>query len=200
MSKLLLGLLAGTLAVAQSPPVEVMLVLETSPGTEQAIGLIRARAFQQADRAGVVTVNGRAVQVLQTPTGDHDAIDAALQRAGIRVTANVGRVQINGAMTVDLASAIQQACEQLRRGEFEKHRRGVVVLFGSEDPGLSTRLDGVKTALQAADARLYAALVDRGALVPVLTAQLMKELAEGTGGKIYRRGWELKEVVKELRK
>jgi len=35
-------------------PVDVILTLETSPGTEQAIGLIRPRAFQQGDRAGVI--------------------------------------------------------------------------------------------------------------------------------------------------
>ena len=187
-------------AQAQAPPAEVMLVLETSPGTEQAIGLLRARSFAQADRAGVVTVNGRAVQVLQTPTGDHDAIDAALQRAGIRITGNAGRVRINNPVTADLASAIQQACEQLRRSEFEKHRRGLIVLFASDDPGLPARLDGVRSALHAADARLYAVLVDRGGMAPVLTGQLIAELAEASGGKIYRRGWEIKEVLRELRR
>ena len=111
-------------APAQTPPAEVMLVLEDFAGHGTDNRLAPGALLSQADRAGVVTVNGRAVQVLQPPTGDHDAIDAALQRAGIRITANAGRVRINNPVTADLASAIQQACEQLRRSEFEKHRRG----------------------------------------------------------------------------
>src|ERR1044071_9691361 len=82
-------------------PVEVMLAMETAPGTEQAIGLIRARALQRGDRAGIVAVNSRAAQVVQALTSDPEAIDTALLQIGIRLGVAVGGVQINDAWTVE---------------------------------------------------------------------------------------------------
>jgi len=52
-----------------------MLVLETSPGTEQAIGLIQLRAFQEAGGAGAIGL-GRTAQVPQPLTDNRDQLAA----------------------------------------------------------------------------------------------------------------------------
>ncbi len=61
-------LLLLSLACLRAQPLDIILVLEMSPGTEQAIGLIRERAFQEDDRAGVIGFS-RTAQVLQAPHG-----------------------------------------------------------------------------------------------------------------------------------
>lgn len=208
-------LLAGSLAQVHAQPVELMLTLETSPGTEQAIGLLNPRLLQKGDRAGVIGFNGRALRVLQPLTDDREALWSALQRAGVRVGVAVGGAQIDSTWTIDLAAAIQGACEELRRSELNESRRAVVVLFGTEDRELGSHLAAAKTALNAAHARLYAVAIDRSAAerasppgrpvrtlhpFPALTAQLMSELAEYSGGLTFRGAWDLKEILKELRK
>jgi hypothetical protein len=214
MNHRLFYFLAGSLGILSAQPVDVILTLETSPGTEQTIGLIRPRVFQQGDRAAVITFTNRAAQVLQPLTNDREALASALQRAGIRVGVGIGGVQINSNWTADIVGAIKQSCEELQRSEFSERKRAVVVLFGSEDPALRTNLETLKAALGAANARLYAVLVDRSAgergtppgrqvrvvqPFPASTAQLMAELAKDSGGRIFRGGWELKDILKELR-
>ncbi len=206
--------LVGSLAVLSGQPVDVMLTLETSPGTEQAIGLLRPRVFQEGDRAGVIGFTNRATHVLQPLTEDHEALESALQRAGTRVGVGLGGVQINSTWTVDLVAPIKQACRELERSELSERRRAVVVLFGSDDPELRIHLEDVKVALGAANARLYAVVIDRSAgergsppgrqvrilqPFPGLTAQLMADLAKHSGGRIFRGGWDLKDILKELR-
>ena len=63
---------------------DVMFVLETSPGTEQQIGLIRPRDLKEGDRAGIIGYT-RSVYLLQSLTEDHEALAKALQRAGVRI-------------------------------------------------------------------------------------------------------------------
>lgn len=207
--------LLGSLSLLHGQPLDVMLTLETSPGTEQAIGLLRPRVLHPGDRAGVIGFTGGATHVLQPLTDDHEALASALQRAGIRVGVGLGGVQINSTWTVDLVAAIKQACQELRRSDLAERRRAVVVLFGSDDPQLRTHLEAVKAVLGAVNARLYAVVIDRSAgeresppgrqvrifqPFPGLTAQLMSELAEHSGGRLFRRGWDLKDILKELRK
>src|SRR6516165_9069992 len=64
---------------------DVMFVLETSPGTEQQIGLIRPRDLKDGDRAGIIGYT-RSVYLLESLTEDHEALAKALQRAGMRIT------------------------------------------------------------------------------------------------------------------
>ncbi|MCU1258770.1 MAG: hypothetical protein JWO80_1655, partial [Bryobacterales bacterium] len=151
----------------------------------------------------------------QSLTEDREALASALQRAGYRVGVALGGAQISSGWTVDLVTAIKQACEELKRNGRAENRRAAVVLFGSEDPGLRTQLDVLSSVLDATDARLYAVVIDRsgndkagppGRVLPTLhpfpasTAQLMSELAEHSGGRIFRRAWDLKEILKDIRK
>ncbi len=215
-----LGLVGMLLIVAASRvvlagPAEVVLALETSLGTEQAINLLRPSVFQEGDLVGVVAFSIGQPQVLLRLSENRDRLATALQRAGIRVGGGFGRVRINDARTADLAGAITLASDQFdRRDAGGQRSRAVIVLFGSPDPNLNTRMQIVRSALESSGARLYAILVDRssehrkspvGALSestvsPVMTTQLVSELAKHSGGRIYRRNWDLKEILKEVRK
>jgi hypothetical protein len=193
-------------------PLNVVLTLDTSPGTEQAIGLLRPRALQEGDKAAVITVSIGAPRLLLDLSGDRDALAAALQRAGIRVGAGIGGVRINDTRTVDLAGAIKLACEQLAQEE-EGRGGAVIVLFGSTDPNLPSQEQNIRSALDSVQARLYAVQIDRnieqqrGALTippstlpPVITSQLLAELAKDSGGRMYRGAWDLKDILKHARK
>ena len=195
-------------------PVRVVLTLDTSPGTEQAIGLLRPRAFADADLAGVITVSSGQPRVLLPLSANRDALASALQRAGVRVGARIGSIRVNDNPTADLAGAIKLACEQLTQYDRGERGHAVVVLFGSTDAGLGSQMQSVKAALGAASARLYAVQIDRAIEqqrrsplgvppstlpVPVMTAQLMSELAEYSGGRFYCRNWDLKEILQHVR-
>jgi hypothetical protein len=78
----------------------------------------------------------------------------------------------------------------------------------------------LKARLKTAGVRLYAVLVQRTAAqdpsslnqrripsvpptgnpVPVLTAQFVSELTEHSGGRMYRRNWDLADILKAARK
>lgn len=64
--------------------VDAMFVLETTPGTEQAIGLLRPRDLHETDRAGVIEFF-KSAQVRQSLTDSRDALAKALRQAGTRV-------------------------------------------------------------------------------------------------------------------
>lgn len=72
---------------SSAEPISVVFTLDTSPGTEQTIGLLRPRAFEREDRAGVVAVGAGEPRVLLRPSEDRDELASALQRAGVRVGA-----------------------------------------------------------------------------------------------------------------
>jgi hypothetical protein len=200
-------------------PLDAIFVLEMSPGTEQAIALIRTRALEEDDRAAVIGFS-RTAQVLQPLTEDRDKLDAALQRSGLRAGVAVGgpergRISLNE--MVDLAGALSKACNEFgERGSAER-RRAVIVLFAGEDPNLSARLETLQAALSAVNARLYTVMVQRTNAFerpgtprigpssfpmpsPVITAQLMFQLTEESGGRIYKGGWDLKKILDAARK
>jgi hypothetical protein len=207
-------MMAGATTLASGQPLQVILALDISPGTEQAIGLIRSRLFQAGDRVGVVAFGTRGARILQTATNNHDAIDAALQKAGIRVGASIGPVQLNIPLTTDLVAGIEQSCQELTRSTSAESKRAIIVLFGSDDPNLQTQIENVKAALSGARAQLYVIVIDRSTIArqtpvspqvwtprfPSLTAQLLGEIAEASGGKVYRRNWDVKPILAELRK
>jgi hypothetical protein len=217
MTELLILAAAGT-ALLAAAPVDVALTLDTSPGTEQAIGLLRGKNLQEDDRAAVITVSSGSPRVLLSLSEDRDALASALQRAGVRVGAGMGGISINDNLTVHLAGAIKLACKELSQSEGDGRAHAIVVLFGSPDPELGSQMQTVKAALDAAGARLYAVQIDRasarapdqrrnplGASLPtfsgsVITAQLMSELAEYSRGRMYRQAWDLKEILQHARK
>ena len=192
---------------------DVMFVLETSPGTEQTIGLIRSRDLKEADRAGVIGFM-KTAQVLQPLSQNREELATVLQRAGTRVTVGFGGRQgglVNS--TVDLAGAIRQACRELDQGDTAERKPVIIVFFTSEDPGLSARLDALRSSLRAARARLFAVVIQRVAApefparpgvesypFPAMTAQWVSQLASESGGRIFKRNWDLKGILTEARK
>jgi von Willebrand factor type A domain len=201
------------LGVISGQGLDVMLVLETSPGTEQTIGLIRPKDFKESDRAGVIGFV-RSVQVLQPLTEDREQLATALQRAGTRVTIGLGGGP-GGSMssTADITGAIQQACREFEESDAAGRKPVVIVFFTSDDPALSARLEMLKRSLRAAKARLFAVVIQRvlpSALpgrpgvqsypFPTITAQFLSQLATDSGGRIFRQTWDLKEILAEARR
>jgi len=146
--------------------------------------------------------------------GDHDALDTALQKAGTRVGASIGPVQTGASLQADLAAGIMQSCEELSRSNSTGSKRGIIVLFQSEDPALKPQMEAIEAAVSGAGAHLYAIQIERYAGVrqtpgppPVwtpnfsnVTAQLISGIAKTSGGKIVRRNWDVKPILNELRK
>lgn len=197
-------------------PLDVMFVLETSPGTEQQIGLIRPRDLKEGDRAGVIGY-ARSAQVLQPLTEDHEALAKALQRAGMRITVGLysgpspatGRGSLPGvravqAETVDLSGALRQALRELGDRGSEVRKRVVIVLDASEDPTLGENLDSLKALVASGRTRLFAVAITVGSgeaySFPVMTAQSLDQLAKDAGGRVFRGAWDLKSILAAARK
>lgn len=204
-------ILAGLLFVANvaAQTLDVMFVLETSPGTEQAIGLIRPRHLSGDDRAGVIGFT-TSPQVYQPLTGDRDALGDALRKAGTRITVGFGGGGIAVTGPTNVGESIRAACSEFDAGS---NRRVVILFFGSEDPAISAKLDSLKSVLSAAKARLYAVAVQRVAEprfparpaigqypFPAITTQIVTQLVESSGGKIFKGGWDLKDILALARK
>ena len=195
---------------------DVMFVLETSPGTEQQIGLIRPRDLKEGDRAGVIGYT-RSVQMLQSLTEDHEALAKALQRAGISVTVGLysGRSPVGGRGspagvqtvqrdTVDLSGALRQALRELGDRGSVVRKRVVIVLAASEDPTLGDNLDSLKALMAEGRTRLFAVAITvvsgRVYSFPVITAQFLDQLAKDSGGRVFRGAWDLKSILAAARK
>jgi hypothetical protein len=195
---------------------DVMFVLETSPGTEQQIGLIRPRDLKEGDRAGVIGYT-RSVQMLQSLTEDHEALAKALQRAGISVTIGLysgpspvgGRgspagVQTVQGDTVDLSGALRQALRELGGRGSDVRKRVVIVLAAHEDPTLGENLDSLKALMAEVRTRLFAVAITvvsgRVYSFPVMTAQFLDQLAKDSGGRVFRGAWDLKSILAAARK
>jgi hypothetical protein len=180
---------------------DIMFVLETSPGTEQPIGLIRARDLKEGDRAGVIAY-ARSVQLLQPLTESREDLSKALQRAGIRISIGAGFQPIQRDV-VDLSGALREAFDELASGT-EGRKRAIVVLVAGEDPRLAGNLDSLKTLLRESGARLFAVPITRASgraySFPVMTARFLNQLAKDSGGKVYEGGWDLKSILAAARK
>jgi len=181
---------------------DVMFVLETSPGTEQQIGLIRARDLKESDRAGVIAF-ARTVQLLQPLTENREDFSKALQRAGTRITIGAAFQSVQGA-PVNLIEALRLSLRELGEGASEGRKRAVIVLVAGEDPSLAANLDSLKTLLAESEARLFAVAITRVSgraySFPVMTAQFLNQLAKDSGGKLFRGGWDLKSILAAARK
>jgi hypothetical protein len=191
-----------------------MLVLETSPGTEQQIGLIRPRDLKEGDRAGIIGYT-RSVYLLQSLTEDREALAEALQRAGMRITIGLysgqtpagGRrpvVQTVQGDRVDLSGALRQALRELGDRGSEVRKPVVIVLAANEDPTLGRNLDSLKALVAASRTRVLAVAITvgsgRGYSFPVMTAQFLDQLAKDSGGRVFRGAWDLKSILAAARK
>jgi hypothetical protein len=190
------------LAHLSGQSLDIMFVLDTSPGTEQQIGLIRARDLKESDRAGVIAF-ARAAQLLQPLTENHEELSKALQRAGIRVTIGARFQPVQGAL-VDLSEALRLALRELGDSASDGRKRAVIVLVAGEDPSLGANLGSLKTLLAESQTRLFAVAITRVSgraySFPVMTAQFLNQLTKDSGGKLFRGGWDLKSILAAARK
>jgi len=197
-----LGCFAVFWAHAWAQGLDVMFVLETSPGTEQQIGLIRARDLKEGDRAGVIGY-ARSVYLLQALTEDRQALARALQQAGTRISIGA-HFQAVPRATVDLSGALRQAFHEFGDAGSEERKRAVVVLVANEDPTLGGNLDSLETLARASRARIFAVAITgvsgRSYSFPVMTAQFLNQLAKDSGGRVFRGGWDLKSILAAARK
>lgn len=208
MKPIILAMLAMCASQGDAQTLDVMLVLDTTPGTEQATDRIRAKAFAEDVRVGVISAVS-PVRMLQELTADKKKVADALQKAGVRIGASLGNVTVSQGRRLDLAEALSAACLQLRESEGARRKRAIIAVFAGDDRGLPAAAYRLKTALEASHARLFAVQVTRDMTsrsampprvdfpLPVATAQILSDLAEFSGGRIYRQAWDLKDILKE---
>jgi hypothetical protein len=210
-----LACLSLFLAHLWAQQLDVMFVLETSPGTEQQIGLIRPRDLKEGDRAGIIGYT-RSVYLLQSVTEDHEALAKALQRAGMRTTIGLysGQTPAGGrrspgvetvpGYTVDISGALRQALRELGDSGSEVRKPVVIVLAANEDPTLGGNLDSLKALAAAGRTRVFAVAITVGSgraySFPVMTAQFLDQLAKDSGGRVFRGAWDLKSILAAARK
>lgn len=200
---------ASLTSSAQS--LDVMLVLDTSPGTEQSTDRIRAKSFGESDRVGVVGAVP-PVRLLLPLTEDKKKVADSLHRASLRVGTTVGNVSIGQIPPLDLVGAISEACAQLRESPERSNRKAIVVLYAGEDRALPAAVQRLRTQIDSVQAKLFAILVTRTPvqprstapfggvpvlLAPVLTTEALADLAKRSGGRMYKQAWDPKEVLKE---
>jgi hypothetical protein len=190
-------------AYAWGQGLDILFVLETSPGTEQQIGLIRGRDLKEDDRAGVIGF-ARSAELLQGLTGNREDLATALQRAGIRISIGVRFQPAPNTVTVDLSRALRRAFREFGDSSPEGRKRVIIVLAASEDPRLADNLDSLKAQLAVSQARLFAVAITRvygrGYSFPVMTAQFLNQLAKDSGGRVFRGAWDLKSILAAARK
>jgi von Willebrand factor type A domain len=206
MTKALVRLLACLplfLADTWAQGLDVMFVLDTSPDTEQQIGLIRPHDLKENDRAGVIGF-ARSVQLLQPLTYDRQDLAKALQRAGTRISIGVHFQPIPGGY-VDISGALRQAISEFGdRSRDEARKRLIVALVASADPGLAGDLESLNALLAASEVRLFAVAITlvsgRAYSSPGITAEFLNQLAKSSGGRVFRGGWDLKSILAMARK
>jgi hypothetical protein len=194
-------------------PLDTVLVLETTPGAENATGLIRAKHFPEADRVAVVGFS-RSVTLYQSLTDDQEELAAALQKCGARLGVALGGGEITQNLPVNLTAALTNAIADFGRHSDLDRSRAIILLFAGEDLSFSSRMAEIEARLTSAKIRLYAVQVYRTeaggrnrpaipsmrTLTASTTALQVSQLAKLTGGKFYPRNWDLKEILAEARR
>lgn len=206
------GMALGNTLTAQ--PLDVMLILDTSAGTEQSTDRIQPKFFGASDRVGAISAAPPS-RLLLSLTGDKKRLGDTLQKAAWRIGGTVGRVAVTQNPTLDIAGAIAKACEQFSEAAEGPGKKVIIVVFAGEDRALPMAAPRLRASIDAVHAKLIAILVTRtpvdagpsrlprtipGPIVPVLTAETLAELAQLSGGRIYRQAWDLKDVLKEARR
>jgi hypothetical protein len=187
---------------------DVILVLDASAGTEHATDRIRARSFGKDMRVGIVNAQAPA-RVLLPLTEDRQKVDDALRKAGVRVGGSFGRVAVTQGWKLELARGLSEACRQFRDSASDASR-AIIIVFAGEDPELPAALDRLERELQESRARLFAVAVARSTSspspgrpnksefpFPAGTARILADLAEASGGRVYRGAWDIGDILRE---
>ena len=206
--------------LTHAQPLDVLFVVETSPGSEHATDLVRAKFLADGDRAGVVAFHHSA-ETLEPLTADQRKVEAALQEAGARAGGALntqGTILRDPRSTAAIASAIRKACAAFPPDTEPGRKRAIVLLFGSEDPQLAAQHGALEGLLASSGARLFAVAVQRADPIvpqarhsnpipqstprrnpvygfPALAAQLVGQLAKASDGEIHKRAWNLKKIL-----
>jgi|GEM_PF-5613258 len=209
-------LLFGLALSAQ--PLDLVFALETTPGTERATGLIRARDLGDQDRAGIVAFH-RSSKLALALTDDKKLLDQKLEDVGARVGVTLGvndGAPLNRSFIVDLGDTIEDAAGELATSSQDR-KRAILVFYAAEDPSLSARMDAIEAMLETSRIRLFAVLVYRTDMTgppgmpsitrpsqrrhpepiqtPVVTTQLLSKLAKRSGGKVFQTNWRMGKIL-----
>ncbi len=202
----------------QAQPLDLVFALETTPGTERATGLIRARDLGDQDRAGIVAFHRSSKLALEL-TDDKKRLDQKLEEIGARVGVMIGvndGAPLNRSFIVDLGDAIEDAAGELANSSQDR-KRAILVFYAAEDPSLSARMDAIEAMLVSHQIRLFAVLVYRTDMTgppgmpsitrpgqrrnpapiqtPVVTTQLLSKLAKRSGGKVFQTNWRMGKIL-----
>lgn len=213
--------LAWSWAAAAAQPLDLLFALETTPGTEQATGLIRSKDLGDDDRAGVVAFH-RSAELVSSLSADKDRLDRALDEAGARIGVAIGindGAPLNRAFTVDIAGAIRQAGVELAASPAGRSR-AILLFYAGDDPTLAAKMSSLEALLEEKGIRLYGVLVYRTEMAgppglprvgrptrspqpvqtPIVTTRLLARLAKRSGGKIFESNWRLHKVLEAARR
>lgn len=204
-------------------PLDLAFALETTPGTERATGLIRARELDDRDRAAIIAFH-RSSEVALELTGDKQRIERKLEEAGARVGVTLGvndGAPLNRSFTVDLGDAIEDAAGALADSSADR-KRAILVFYAAEDPSLSARMDALEAMLESRRIRLFAVLVYRTDMTgppgmpsvtrpgqrrhpepiqtPVVTTRLLSKLAKRSGGRVFQTNWRMEKILELARR
>ncbi len=216
-------LLAAPLCLSlQAQPLDLVITLEMTPGTEQATGLIRPSELGDDDRAGIVAFH-RSAELALALTADKERIRRKLEEAGSHVGVTIGindGAPLNRSFTVDLADAVRKAGVELSATPPES-KRAIVVFYAGEDPSLAAHMESLEAMLESRRIRLYGVLVYRTDMTgppgmpnigrpgsrrpqpiqsPVVTTQLLSRLAKRSGGKVFQSNWRLHKILESARR
>jgi hypothetical protein len=206
----------------QAQPLDLVFTLETTPGTEQATGLIRPSELGDHDRAGIVAFHRSAEPALAL-TADKERLRRKLEEVGAYVGVAVGindGAPLNRSFTVNLAEAIGKAGTELSSSPSDR-RRAILVFYAGEDPSLAAHMDSLETMLESNNIRLYGVLVFRTDMTgppgmpsigrpggrrpepiqsPIVTTRLLSRLAKRSGGKVFETNWRLLKILESARR
>ncbi len=216
-------LLAAPLCLSlQAQPLDLVFTLETTPGTEQATGLIRPSELGDHDRAGVVAFH-RSAELALALTAEKERLRRKLEEVGAYVGVAIGindGAPLNRSFTVNLAEAIGKAGTELSSSPSDR-KRAILVFYAGEDPSLAAHMEALETMLESNKIRLYGVLVFRTDMTgpagmpsigrpgvrrpepiqsPIVTTRLLSRLAKRSGGKVFETNWRLHKILESARR
>jgi len=201
----LLILLAAPL-FAQSPGLDLMLLLENSPGMQSGFSPADLQQLRSGDHTAVMTFSTKT-RLIQPFTNDQNKIQAALRRS---VPHGFGPTGPHRPPKALVYGALREAAREFQSLPADAtRRRAVVLIFGTDDESQTPSLDELKSDFAMAQIRLYAIAVRRHdfahardsrietpptipgrtppvptdrAPLPLATLRVLRQLADASGG------------------
>ncbi len=207
--------------------VDLLFLVENSPGMREHIASIRLTAVGPDDRIALMTFEGKA-RMRENFTKDQRKVAEQIRRAGHPGPSvnPVGR--FHGRPDIRLFTSLLDASAAFRALPADANRaRLIVVLFGSEDYYPKPTPKEVEAALKDANIRLFAVAVRRydttgqrhpnaqtpptipGPMppgksnhlpLPEMTLKALAEITAGTSGEVFSEKWDLASILERVRR